>query len=159
MKTIATFIILIFLSSNIQKKQIGKTGFIEIRHSGIEEKPIKALIISTRKITAEELGESFDSTKFVTVEQKKAFLSLRYNFSVTDHKTYQSIIDFVNNNQSFFTNSVNRNHGDYKDYSINVNGKVYNIFYRSKDEFFNSLIKYIQLKKGDKFLIANLSIY
>jgi len=163
MKTFLTLLILILSSVNIQKSFSDTNDFIEIKHTGMEEKHIRSLIISIKKINIEpdenSLLAGFTNVRSLTAEQKDAILNLQYDFVITNITTYQLLIDFVNRNQFFFTDSINKNHGDNMDYSITVKGKVYNIFYKSKNLFFSNLINYLRVKKGDKALIEKLSKY
>jgi hypothetical protein len=158
MKNLITFMILLLSCSNIPQNHT-MTDYIEIKHTGREEKPIKTLIISTKEVDKEAFMLSMNIKKTLTSEQKAAILNMQYSFLIIDDTTYQSIIDFCKNNQHFFTNTINKNHGDYMDYSIMVRGNVYNIFYKLKDQFFNKLAGYIQTKKGDKSLTQKLSTY
>jgi hypothetical protein len=142
MRTLLTFMILLLSATNFPGNRPDMTEVIEIEHTGMEDKPIKTLNISTKKVNA-KIGQD----------------EFHFTFAVTNAVTYQAIIDFVKNNQRFFTNDTNKNHGDYDDYAITVKGKVYNIFYKLKDQFFSNLILYIKAKKEDKSLIEKLSIY
>ncbi|WP_201987366.1 hypothetical protein [Hymenobacter rubidus] len=172
MKSFLVFTVLLFLLSNCEQDTVKhdaiKPGnvvlseYIEIRHTGMEDKPVKPIIISTRKIYL-EVNKSdivfLGSKKPLTPELKEAYLNLHYDFVITDKLTYQAIIDFVDTHQEFFTNDVLRNHGDYGDYAIIINGRTYNIFYKFRQWFFLNLTGRLQIKKGDEALIRKLGDY
>jgi hypothetical protein len=146
----------------IEYGNIGLKKFIEIRHTGLQEKSIKPLIISTERVCFEVKRSDvafLDPKKPLTPEIKESYLNAYYDFAITDTITYRSIINFVNENQNLFTNGINNNYGDYADYSIAINGKKYEIFYKSKDLFFLKLRVYLQINNGDKALIKKLKDY
>ena len=163
MKTLLYFLILLLPFSASPKKESAMTDFIEIKHTGMEEKPIKTLVISTKRINLkcyeDDLKSDLNSKKPLTNEQKEAILNIRYKFIITDDKTYQAIIDFVINNQFFFTNNTHRNHGDFRDFSIKIRGEIYNIYFRLKQQFFSKLKANIREHQGDESLIKELSKY
>ncbi|MDP9077640.1 MAG: hypothetical protein M3O71_09485 [Bacteroidota bacterium] len=65
------------------------TDYIEIKHIGREEKPIKTLITSTEEVDKEAFVVSMNINKNFTSEQKDAILNMQYSFLITDNPTYQ----------------------------------------------------------------------
>ena len=161
MKIFSALIVLLFFLSNCEHNNVKHDNavvskYIEIRHSGLQEKYIRPLIISTEKapLDVDRSDISFlDPKKPLTPELKEAYLNANYCFVITDTVTYQLIIDFFNENQYLFTDDPLIT----TDYSIVVNGKEYGI--HSKILFFLRLPEYLQTKKGDKLLVRKIYEY
>jgi len=81
---------------------------------------------------------------------------LSCNFIVTNQRTFKLIINFILNGEKYYTNMNHKNHGDFRDYSISFNNKVYNIYYKSKIEFFKKLREYLVLNNGDSSALEKL---
>jgi len=142
------------------KKQVMETSrYIEFLHSGIEDKHIRPVIISTTKIDMPLTADELKHLKYllkkpvVTKKEREDYLSSMYKLMKTDEKTYLTILNFIRGNNELFTNKLNKNNGEFENYTIITEGKRYSIFYKFKYKFFNELEKYLKVKNCDKKVI------
>jgi len=72
---------------------------------------------------------------------------------VTDSATFAVIARYIKENQQYYTNIEHKNWGDPSDYSITLNGKLYDVYYKMSADYFLGLIKYLKENNCDKEII------
>ena len=139
--------------------------YIEIVHTGMEDLHVRTMFISKEKLNLEIdkddregyekiFNKPFDS---FTKAQKEAIIEMSYNELITDKRTFETMVDFIDRHNEYYTNSKNKNHGDANDFAVIINnGKPYDIFYKLTNTFFNELIKALKENNCDRLIIYNL---
>jgi len=151
-----------FLLLNRQKTDVIPGRYIEIDYIG--QHFVKSLLIYTEESELETIKQGltkrYDSMKqitpvkrFLTKEEKMNNVNSDFNFVITSEKTYKEIISFIQTHDHLFTSGIK-----YEGYEIMVNGKIYYISYKSKDDFFEKLKKYLTIQNCDKHLIERINV-
>lgn len=136
--------------------------YIEIDYIG--QHLFKSLVIYKEKseleIVQQGLTKRFDSLKQIipvrralTKEEKMQEVKSRFDFVMTNKKTYKKIINYIQIRDHLFTSGIG-----YEGYKIIVNGKIYCITYNLKGEFFEELTKYLTIQNCDKHVIERIIV-
>jgi len=152
-----TCILLILLLGSCSKAKHKSTEFIEFAHTGTTTKITRPLIISTDTIkinlTNEQMSELknvFEGHGPITNNRKELFVKANYNRIITDNNTFQSINEFILSHKEFYGGKIHQNGAGDESFDIIVNGTdTYSIYYKSKDNFFDSLINYLKGEHRD----------
>jgi len=134
--------------------------YIEIRHTGMSEKPVKTLLLSREKLTIDiDKNDPLIRLlykKNINRKQMDSSVGLRYDLLITNERTLTTIKKIVRNNQAYFVDSNHKNHGSFEDYAVVVNRKTYNIYYKQKKQFFSDLKAELIQSGCDQKVIAKL---
>lgn len=151
-----------FLLLNQQETNVIPGDFIEIDYVG--QHYVKPLIIykdeSELEIIKQGLSKRYDSMKQVipverplTKEEKMRNVNTLFDFVITGEKTYKEVISFIQMGNHLFTSGIG-----YEGYKIIVSGKIYCVYYKSKDEFFGELTRYLTIQNCDKHVIERIDV-
>jgi hypothetical protein len=161
MKNNLMSVVLLLLFVNCQiAKQLEKNEYIEIKHVGIEQKLVKPVFISDKKVDIEVKGNyaiiNNQKSEFLTERDKMIFSNSDYSVLITDHLTFQKISAFIHQYSLFLKNG-----GNYKttNYSIISKGTTYNISYKQTGAFFSSLIKFLKAENCNQESVYILNSY
>ena len=162
MKSLILLLFIPFLLLNQQEAHVIPGDYIEIDYIG--QHYVKPLLIYKEKseleVIQQGLTKRFDSLKqiipvqrLLTKEEKMREVTTLFDFVRTNKKTYRKIINFIQTRDHLFTSRI-----DYEGYEIKVNGKIYSIPYKSKDEFFEELKQYLTFQNCDKLVIERIDV-
>ncbi len=162
MKSLLLLLFIPFLLLNQQKTDVIPGDYIEINYIG--QHYVKPLLIYKEKseleIIKQGLTKRFDSVKQIipverplTKEEKMKEVNSLFDFAITNKKTYEKIINFIQIRDHLFTLGIG-----YEGYKIIVSGKIYCISYKLKDEFFEELKKYLTIQNCDKHVIERINV-
>ena len=99
------------------------------------------------------------SDEFETNDLRLLLIKL-LKFSSSNEDTFSSIINFIKNNQDYYTNSLNVNPEDSSDnFTIITNGKEYDLYWKYKYEFLAKMAIALKLNNCDKKAINKISNY
>jgi hypothetical protein len=167
MKCSLIIFFLIVLSIKSYCQQTESPNYIQIKHTGLEEKPVTSIVLSIEKIQYNFSCDCFISAKNDKENANKKdvrdLLSANDFFKIINESEFFKIYDFLNSQQKYYTNESKKNHGDYDDYAVDINVdnsiKTYNIYFKSKTRFFHSLSAYLQKLPDSKEIIEVLRSY
>jgi len=135
---------------------------IEIVHTGPSStKYFRPLIISNQQIaiqlTKPEKNFLLQMQKTDTITEQ-GYLEMLYDIVVTNNETYSLLVNFINNTQEYYANDVNLNPEDStENFTIFINGKRYDLYWKYKYVFMSKLADYLTLKNGDKKVIKKIT--
>jgi len=156
-------VLLIWFTSNLDSAKFGN-HYIIIQALNSEKGYLKPLLITEEKIiTATKHSDtalaSFVLKKPLSKLQIDSEMTFKYDRLVTDSKSFSGLVNFINENKSFFIIDLKPKLLSGNSYSVTIDGHVYVIDPRKKIEYFEKLKKEIIKKKYDVRIIKALSNY
>jgi len=153
MKNILLLIILVLVLIQCTTNRPEKISYIEIKHVGIEQKPVKTLFISTKVVNIDVKGNYFQinnqKPELLTGRDQFIFANSEYSVLQIDDKTFQKIIFFINQHLYFFDHTAKQDSRDI-DYSIVIDGVHHDISYERETVFFSQMILFLKSENCDK---------
>jgi len=148
-------------------QQTESPNYIQIKHTGFEEKPVTSIVFSIEKIQYNFRCDCFISAisdqENANKKDARDLLGANDVFKIINEHEFFKICDFVNSQQKFYTDQSKKNHGDYDDYAveIKVNNsiKTYNVYFKLKKHFFHNLVSFLQKLPNYKEIIEVIKSY
>ena len=134
-------------------------------HIGAVRHIYNPLYISTKPVKINLSQEQMEEVKLLSQRNKrdlseveKKYISAKFDRVITDSTTFSLLYSFIINNTKFYTDSRHQNNDPGADsYNIHINGQVYCIYYKNKNDFFDKLEYYLNKNKADNKVIKELS--
>lgn len=138
--------------------------YIVIRSTSAKKSFLKPLLISEEKIiTATQQSDTILVSYIVKKRLRKlqidSLMTFKYDRIVTDYKSFSGLINFINENRSFFISPAKERSFNNDSYSINIDGIVYVIDPRKEKKYFEKLRSVFINRKYDVKVIRALENY
>ncbi|QTE36746.1 hypothetical protein J3L18_27080 [Mucilaginibacter gossypii] len=143
-------IISILLANSFYDHKNNEVDFIEIVHIGWEDKPVKTVFISDKKITAESAMNivKINGKKQPRQSQEPDSWKLSNGFwksLIIDSRTFEMSIDFIKQYSSIaYKSKASLNNISN---AILVGHKIYYLSYSQRTSFIKQLIAFLEAKK------------
>ena len=163
MKFLFIVVLSLMWSINYKQQVNDSSKYIEFLHTGIEDKYARPVIISTTKLSISLTNNESKQIRYIlkkptiTKKEKEEYLNSLYRVIKTDRITYLTVLDFIKSHNKLYTNKLNKNNGEFEDYTIIAEELKYSIYYEFKYKFFNELKMYLKVKNCDKNVINAIS--
>ena len=158
MKNYLIVIILLLAAFSHRDRQPQGKEYIEIVY-GNGPKRMRPLVISKRKLNIKLDDTELDEYKRWRIDTStvklEVFISMKYELLITDENTYALLLAFIKNNPEFYNNNIDRT-SPYGFNRITANGKIYDLFYKTKSDFLKKLVTTLKLNNCDKKVINAL---
>jgi hypothetical protein len=147
--------LLMFSGNKTRIAQPYTVNYIEIKHTGMEDYRYSTILISKEKLNVKLKKSWLDDRPLESLTDKQIDIitNFYYRRFVTDSITFSVMARFITESKQYYTNGKRVNWGDWKDYSITLNGKCYDIYYKTSFDYFRELLKYLKENNCDKQII------
>jgi hypothetical protein len=160
-----TFLIFLILQVQIIHAQKLKENdqFVEFAHTGIINKIIRPLFISTTKLQLKLDKQQEEKLKTILQRSHRKitseqYLEIVYETIITDRETFSAIKQFIICNKKYYTNNTNLNNDlDAESYDIYIDStKHFSIYYKLKNNFFYDMRQFLTKRNCDNKVVSAL---